>query len=455
MGERAAAARPGHPPTGAQPYILHNALVLTMDEHFRMIAGGAVAVSSGLIVAVGGTAQVLEQFPTWTRYDLGGRVLMPGLINCHSHLPMSLFRGIADDKPFMDWLNHYISPAEAATLNEDFVRTGTALSLWEMLRAGTTTVVDMYLFEEVVAQECARIGMRGVLSQGLLDFPTPQYKSWGESIEGTRAFLKRWQGHPTIIAAVGPHAPYTVSPEHLQECQRLAEEMDAPMVIHLSETRDEVAMISERYGRTPVRHLDQLGCLTRRLVAAHVVWPEEEEIVRLSECGVGVGHCPQSNAKLGCGLAPVVKMLQAGVQVGLGTDGCASNNDLDLWQEMQTANLLQKLSCQNSTIMTARDTLHMVTLGGARAAHVDHLVGSLEVGKRADLIVVRLDRPHHLPVYDPVSQLCYSTKSSDVTQVYIEGQLVMNEGRVPAIDETQLRLAVASEAERVRAALRK
>lgn len=436
-------------------FILDNALVLTMDDQFTMIAGGAVAVRSGQIAAVGSSASVVEQFPLWTRYDLQGRVLMPGLINCHTHLPMSLFRGLADDKELMDWLNNYIFPAEAATLNEDFVRTGTTLSLWEMLRGGTTTVVDMYMYEKVVAQECARVGMRGIFGQAMIDFPTPEYATWQESVDGTRDFIKSWAGHPLIIGAVGPHAPYTVSPEHLQECHRLAEELNCPMVIHLSETRGEVDLIRERHGRTPVDHLNHLGVLSKRLLAAHVVWPEEIEIGQLAHHGVGVGHCPQSNAKLASGIAPVVKLLQAGVHVGLGTDGCASNNDLDLWQEMQTANLLQKLSCNSATVMTARETLHMATLGGARAAHLDHLVGSLEVGKRADMIVVRCDSPHQIPLFDAISQLCYTTKSSDVTQVYIEGQLVMSDGNVPAIDEAELRLAVAAEAERVQAILRR
>jgi 5-methylthioadenosine/S-adenosylhomocysteine deaminase len=324
-----------------------------------------------------------------------------------------------------------------------------------MLRGGTTTVVDMYMFEKVVAEECARIGMRAVLGQAMVDFPTPEYKTWDESVQGTREFIQAYAGHPLVVAAVGPHAPYTVSPEHLQECQRLAEEMNCPMVIHLAETQSENQQIRDRYGRSSISHLDHLGLLSNRLIAAHVVWPDDAEIGRLAKTGVGVGHCPQSNAKLACGIAPVVKMLQAGVAVGLGTDGCASNNDLDMWQEMQTANLMQKLHSHSCTVMNARETLHMATLGGARAAHLDHLVGSIEVGKRADMIVVRLDSAHQIPVYDPISQLCYSTKSTDVTQVYIEGNLVMSDGLVPAIDEPELRLAVAEEAARVQTILRR
>jgi len=436
-------------------YILDNALVLTMDGDFRMIAEGAVAVRAGQIAAVGKSQQIVEQFPLWTRYDLQGRVLMPGLVNCHTHLPMSLFRGVADDKELMDWLNNYIFPVEAACLNPEFVRIGTRLSLWEMLRGGTTTVVDMYMFEKEVAEECDRVGIRGVLGQAMLDFSTPEYATWEESVEGAREFIQSYAGHARIVAALAPHAPYTVSPEHLQECQRLAGELNCPLVIHLCETQGEHQQILERYGRSPVAHLDHLGLLSPRLIAAHMVWPQQDEIPRLASSGIGVGHCPQSNAKLACGIAPVVEMLQAGVPVGLGTDGCASNNDLDLWQEMQTANFMQKLKYQSPTVMTARQTLEMVTIGGARAAHMDHLIGSLEVGKRADMIVVRLDSAHQIPVYDPVSQLCYSTKSSDVTQVYIEGELVMGDGQVMTIDEIDLRLAVAEQAQRVQQILRR
>lgn len=438
-----------------EAFILDNAQVITVDSDFRLFDGGAVAVQGSRIAAVGSSQQVKAQFPDWPCQNLGGKALLPGLVNCHTHLPMSLFRGIADDKELMEWLNDYIFPAEARALNPEFVRWGTRLSLWEMLRGGITTVVDMYMFEREVAEECARLGMRGVLGQAMIDFPTPDYASWEARVEGTRQFISDFRNHPRIIPAVAPHAPYTVSPEHLQECHRLAEELNCPLVIHLAETRGETDQIRQRYGATPVRHLERLGLLSRRLIAAHVVWPEDDEIPLLAAHQVGVGHCPQSNAKLACGIAPVVTMLEAGVAVGLGTDGCASNNDLDMWQEMRTANFLQKLRYQSPTVMSARQSLELITIGGARAAHLDDQIGSIEVGKKADLIVVNLDGCHQIPMYDPVSHLCYATKSSDVVQVFIDGQVVMQDGLVQNLDEAELRLAVAEQAQRVKEILRR
>lgn len=436
-------------------FVLHNALVVTVDPDFRIFRHGAVAIKNGAIAAVGESSSVLATHADLPAEDLHGQALLPGLVNCHTHLPMSLFRGLADDLELMDWLQNYIFPAEAACLDPDFVRWGTRLSLSEMLRGGTTTVVDMYMFESVVAEECARVGMRGVLGQSLIDFPTPDFPDWNSMLEGCRELAARYKGHERIVPAIAPHAPYTVSPAHLQEASRLAEELDVPLIIHLAETRKEHEQVLQAYGRSPVSHLEHLGVLSRRMIAAHVVWPDDPEIRLLAERGVGVGHCPQSNAKLASGIAPVVKMLQAGVAVGLGTDGCASNNDLDMWQEMQTANFLQKLRTDSPTVMTARETLQLATIGGARAAHLDHRIGSLEVGKRADMIVVRLDNVHQLPVYCPVSQLAYTTKSSDVSRVYIDGDLVMCEGSVPSIDEAELREGVQAQSARVRSILDK
>ncbi len=434
-------------------FILEHAFVLTMDQDFRVYQDGAVAVQDGRIEAVGSSAEVAAAYPNWERRDLGGRALMPGLVNCHTHVPMALFRGVADDKELMDWLNNYIFPAEAKCLTPEFVRWGTRLSMWEMLRGGTTTIVDMYMFESVVAEECDRSGMRGILGQAMIDFPTPDFRNWGEMIEGARQLVQGYRGHSRIVPGIAPHSPYTVSPEHLQECHRLAEELECPLVIHVAETQAEHEQVLRERGQSPVRYLDSLGVLSKRLVAAHMVWPDDPEIAILAERGVGVGHCPQSNAKLASGIAPVVKMLKAGVAVGLGTDGCASNNDLDMWAEMQTANFLQKLAHNQPTVMSARETLELATINGARAAHLDHLIGSLEVGKRADMIVVGLDAMHQIPLYNPVSQLCYSTKSSDVQDVYVEGKLLVRQGQVLTIQEDELRQGVAEQSAKVRAVL--
>lgn len=434
-------------------FLLCNGLIVTVDRAFRVLPNGWLAVRGGEIVGLGDD---LSAAPTdLPRIDVEGQAVLPGLINCHTHLPMSLFRGIADDKELMDWLQNYIFPAESQALNAEFVRWGTRLSLWEMLRGGITTVVDMYMFEAEVAAECARLGMRGVLGQSLIDFPTPDFESWDQKVEACRDFVRSYGRHPLITPGLAPHSPYTVSPEHLKQVRELAEELNCPVIIHLAETRAEHDQVLAERGASPVTYLDSLGLLSRRMVAAHVVWPDQAEIELLARRGVGVGHCPQSNAKLASGIAPVVRMIAAGVAVGLGTDGAASNNDLDMWQEMQTANFLQKLNSQSPTVMSARQTLELATREGARAAHLDHLVGSLEVGKRADLITVRLDSPHQLPVYEPVSQLVYTTRSSDVTRTWIDGKLVMDHGRVPGIDEAELRGAVGEQKERVQRILKR
>ena len=368
---------------------------------------------------------------------------------------MALFRGMADDKELMDWLQNYIFPVESRVLNPEFVRVGSQLAMWEMLRGGTTTIIDMYMFEHLVAEEAAKLGMRGVFGQAFIDFPTADYADWDARIQGMTKFAAAFKGHPLITPAVAPHAPYTVSTEHLKQCQALAEKLDLPIMIHLAETESENKQILADHGDAPVSYLNRLGLLTRRMIAAHVVWPGDDEIHLLAQGGVGVGHCPQSNAKLASGISPVVKMLRAGVAVGLGTDGSASNNDLDMWQEMQTANFLQKLCCHDATVMTARETLELATCGAARAAHLDHLVGTLEVGKRADVIAIRMDGPHQLPVYNPISQLAYTTKSSDVRYVFIDGKLVMQDGKVFAINEPELLARIEVQAARVRELMKK
>ena len=429
--------------------LIRHAYVLTMDPEGHIFSDGAIAVHDGKIVEVGQDREVGSR-PATRVVEAHGRALLPGLVNCHTHVPMTLFRGIADDKELMDWLRNYIFPVESQAVDADFVRCGTRLGLYEMLKGGTTTIVDMYMFEHVVAEELDRVGMRGVLGQAVADFPTPDFKTWGAMMEGCERFITEWGKHPRISPALAPHAPYTVGPDHLQECQALALRLDCPLLIHLAETKAEHDQITQERGLAPVSYLHKLGLLTPRLIAAHMVWPQESEIPLLAQNGVGVGHCPQSNAKLASGIAPVVKMLQAGVAVGLGTDGAASNNDLDMWQEMQTAAFLQKLGCNDATVLSARQTLELATCSAARAAHLDRKIGSLEVGKQADMILVRLDSPHQIPVYDAVSQLVYTTKSTDVEWVFIDGRVVVEQGKVLGIDEAELRAEVTEQSERVR-----
>ncbi len=434
--------------------LLRHGTVVTMDAACTVIEDGAVFIQDGRLAAVGPDAEVAPRFPAAETLDVSGRAVMPGLINCHTHIPMTLLRGLADDRELMDWLTNYIFPAEARTVNAESVLWGTRLGMWEMLLGGVTTIVDMYYYEDVVARELARVGMRGILSQAMIDFPAPDHKTWQESLEGMEAFASAWKDHPLITPALGPHSPYTLSPEHLQECQAMSVRLGIPLVIHLAESLTEHEQVLRERERTPVSYLDHLGLLTPQNIAAHVVWPEDREIPLLAKRGMGVAHCPHSNAKTASGISPVTKLLAAGVAVGLGTDGAASNNDLDMWQEMQTASFLQKLQTRDPRGLNARETLGLATSTAARAIHREADLGSLEAGKRADVIVVRLDGPHHIPLYDVISQLAYTTKSTDVERVIIEGRTVMANGVVTGIDVTELRAGVEDQKARVLHALK-
>ncbi|HEX7176165.1 MAG TPA: amidohydrolase [Pyrinomonadaceae bacterium] len=412
--------------------------IVTMDERKRVIEDGAVAVARGRIVAVGARAEVERRYrlaPRGERIDAAGRVVIPGLINGHTHAPMVLFRGLADDLELMDWLTKYIFPAEAKNVTEEFVRVGTRLALAEMIRGGTTTYCDMYYFEDAIADETARAGVRGVLGETVIDFPVADNKTWAEAMAYSERFVKKWKGHPLITAAVAPHAPYTVSEEHLKEVRALADRTGAPIVIHLAETRQEVADITKLKGVPPAEYLARIGFLRPDVIAAHTVHLNEREIGLLKEHGVGSVHNPTSNMKLASGVAPVMSMLNREVRLGLGTDGAASNNDLDMWEEMDLAAKLHKLSANDTRVLPADLALALATLGSARALHMEKEIGSLEEGKRADLVVVDIDGLHQTPLYNVYSHLVYATKASDVRTVVIEGRVVMRDRRLLTLDE--------------------
>ncbi len=435
---------PSDPQRRGTDLVVHNGTVLTLDAADTIVENGAVAVVGSSIRAVGPSPGILERFPDAARIDAGGGIILPGLINAHTHAPMVLFRGLADDLELMDWLENHIFPAEAEFVDEEFVRWGTRLACLEMLRGGITTFVDMYYFEETIAREAERCGLRAVLGQTLIDFPAPDHATWEEAVDSMRTFAARWQDHPRITPAVAPHAPYTVSAEHLVAAHSLAEELDLPLLIHLAEDRSEVEELLAETGSTSVEYLLDLGILSPRLHAAHVVWPTDDEIRMLAAHGVGVAHCPQSNMKVAAGIAPVPAMLAAGVAVGLGTDGAASNNDLDLWEEIDTAAKLHKVHSMDPTTLDARQALRLATIEGARALDMEDRIGSLEVGKRADLIVVGTDGFHQQPYYDPYSLLVYSTKARDVETVVIDGRIVVERGQVLGLDR-QAVLAKAGE----------
>lgn len=429
--------------------VIAHGTVVTLDADERILEDGAVAVEAGRIVAVGSASELLDRFAGARVVDATGAVVLPGLVNAHTHAPMVLFRGLADDLPLMRWLEDYIFPAEALHVDADFVRRGTELACLEMLRGGITTMVDMYYFEDEVAAAAERCGIRAVVGETLIDFPAPDHATWDDAVAYTRAFVERWRGHPRIVPAVAPHAAYTVSDEHLVAAHALADELDVPLLIHLAEDRSEVDATLSRTGLSPIHHLASLGVLDDRLLAAHVVWPSDEEIDLLAARGVGVVHCPQSNMKIAAGIAPVPELLAAGVAVGLGTDGAASNNDLDLWDEMDSAAKLHKVASGDPTVIDARTALRMATLGGARALGLDAEIGSLEVGKRADLIVVATDGYHQTPHYDPYSLLTYSTKAADVRWVIVDGRVVVEEGRITTLDRAEVLAHAAQFRERL------
>jgi 5-methylthioadenosine/S-adenosylhomocysteine deaminase len=429
--------------------LIRNGKVLTLDRRQEMIADGAVAIQGDHITAVGSLAAVGN--PQARKIiDAGGGIIMPGLVNTHTHAAMTLFRGLADDLPLLKWLNDHIFPAEAA-LNHRTVYCSALLACAEMIMSGTTTFGDMYLFEDAVARAARHAGMRAVVGEVLFDFPSPNYGPITEGFAYTQRLIDTYRGDPLITPAVEPHSPYLCAPEVLQRASELAQRNEIPLVIHLSETAAEVATIRQRYGSTPVEHLERLGVLAPNLLACHCVELTEADIHRLKRHDVKISHNAESNMKLASGVAPVPQLLAAGVCVGLGTDGAASNNNLDLFLEMDTVAKLHKVQQLDPTVLDADTVLRMATLNGARALGLGDRIGSIEPGKKADLIIVDTRRPHLVPMYHPASLLVYAAKGSDVTTVIINGQVVMEGGRILTFDVEQAMAEVNSLALQLRA----
>ncbi len=429
--------------------LLTNAAVLTMDAAYTQYEQGAVAVSGNHIVAVGPEKDITRQYEGKETLDCGGKVLMPGLVNVHTHVPMTLLRGLADDLRLDVWLLGYMMPVEREFVSPEFVRLGTKLAMAEFIRGGITSFADMYYFEEDVAQAAAEAGVRGVCGQTILKFPSPDAASYEDALEYTRGFIERWKGHPLIVPAVAPHAPYTCTDEILRASAALAAEFDVPLHIHLAETSLEVENMVTEHGMPVIPYVKKQGVFDAKVIAAHCVHIDEGEMYTLKQFGAGVAHNPSSNMKLASGIAPIAKMLEVGLNVGIGTDGPASNNDLDMFEEMRLANFLAKGSTGDPTVVPARATIAMATHMGARAIHLGDITGSLEPGKRADLILVDLSPLHNAPRFsrDPdgrYAQLVYASKSTDVTDVMIEGRWVMRERELLTLDEAAL-LAEAQE----------
>jgi 5-methylthioadenosine/S-adenosylhomocysteine deaminase len=409
--------------------------VLTMNAGHDLIRDGAVAIAGDTIHAVGTRSELAAKFQPTQTLDARGALILPGFINGHAHAAMSLFRGLADDLALEDWLQKHIFPAEAANVNEEFVACGTRLSMLEMLRAGITTYADMYYFEDVVARVTKETGMRGILGETVVDFRAPDNKTPADALRYTEQFLHKWKNDPLIIPAVAPHAIYTCCEKTLLDSAALARQHGAPILIHISEAPFEIEQSRKKLGCSPIGYLAKIGFLGPDVVGAHCIWVDAEDIALLKKFSVGCIHNPSSNMKLASGIMPVVDFLAAGHPVGLATDGAASNNSQDIFEEMDTAAKLQKIARMDPRALPAIQVVEMATIGGARALHLDHLVGSLEPGKKADLIFVDTNGPHATPMYDVYSQLVYALRGSDVKTVIIGGKLLMEDHLMLSIDE--------------------
>jgi 5-methylthioadenosine/S-adenosylhomocysteine deaminase len=434
--------------------VVRNGIVITVDANRRVIPRGSVAVDGRDIVAVDTADAIAAEFSGRDTIDAAGAVVMPGLINTHTHAPMVLFRGLADDLALMDWLQKYIFPAEAKTVSPDFVRAGTRLAALEMIESGTTAYADMYYFEDEIGRATKAAGLRGVLGETIIQFPVPDAKTPAESLARVERFAGEFAGDELITAAVAPHSMYTLDGDTLKACRALADRLHIPVIIHLAETKDEIKTADEKYHATPTAYLDSLGFWGARTLAAHAVHVTPGDIAILAARHVGVSHNPESNMKLASGIAPVEAMRKAGVTVGLGTDGAASNNDLDMFEAMRQAAFLHKLVAGDPRAIPAPVALEMATIEGARAMGMDREIGSLEAGKRADLLVVSMASARQTPMYDPVSHLVYVTRGDDVQTTIVNGKVLMRDRKVLTLDRRQVLADARLFADKVRAAVK-
>ncbi len=434
--------------------LLTNAVVLTMNDNGDIFTSGAVAISGSKIVAVGPANELSARYQAKETIDCAGRVVMPGLVNAHTHAAMTLLRGLADDLRLDVWLMGYVMPVEREFVSPDFVRLGTQLACAEMIRSGVTSFADMYYFEEDVAKATAQAGLRALCGQTVLKFPSPDAQSYEDSLAAAREFIGRWKGHELIVPAVAPHAPYTCPPEILKACTELAVETDSPLHIHLSETAFEVEQSRKEHDMPVIPWVKKQGIFEAKVLAAHCVHVDDGEIHTLQHYNAGIAHCPSSNLKLASGFAPVVAMLDTGLNVGIGTDGPASNNDLDMFEETRLAAFAAKGVSRDPTALPAKRALQMATILGARALHIGDITGSLEPGKRADLAIINLATLHNSPAFARdanalYAQLVYAAKSSDVTDVMVNGRWLMHQHALLTLNETDLALAARDYARRI------
>ena len=419
--------------------IITGGTVVTMDAARTIYEDGAVVVRGDAIVAVGPRTALEAKYAAAQTIDAKGALILPGFINGHTHVPMTLFRGLHDDVTLNEWLYKYIFPAEAKNVNQEFVRWGTRLAAAEQIRSGVTTFADMYYFEDAVAEETKAAGMRGVLGETFIDFPAPDNKSEAEMLAYTARFLKKWQGDALIHAAVAPHSIYTCSQKTLQDSAALARQYHAPILIHTAEMKKEWDDSEKQNGMSPVQYLDKIGVLGPDVVSAHCIFVDEADRKTLAQRQVGCVHNPSSNMMIASGVAPVAELRAAGVAVGLGTDGPAgSNNDLDLMEEMDLAAKLAKITRMDPLALNAKAVVEMATVEGARALHMDKDIGSLEAGKKADLILISLNEPNAVPMYNVYAQLVYALKACDVQTVVIGGRVVMHDRKLLTVNEEEV-----------------
>jgi 5-methylthioadenosine/S-adenosylhomocysteine deaminase len=435
--------------------IVSGGTVVTMDRAGRVLSPGALAIDGRDIVGIDTPGAIGAKFSARDTVDATSQVVLPGLVNTHTHAPMVLYRGMADDLALKEWLEKYLFPAEAKTVTAEFVRAGTRLAALEMIQSGTTTYADMYYFEEEIARVTKEAGLRGVLGETIIQFPSPDAKTPADAVARAERFIEEFAADDLIVPALAPHSMYTLDAPTLKAVRAAADRLRAPVLIHLAETKEEVATARTRHKATPIEYLESIGFWGPRTLAAHGVWLSAADMALLARRHVGVAHNPESNMKLASGAANVVAMRRAGMIVGLGTDGAASNNDLDMFEAMRQASFLAKLHTMDPRALPARTTLEMATIEGARALGMDAEIGSLEPGKRADLIAVSMTAARQTPMYDPLSHLVYVTRGDDVKTTIVNGRVLMRDRKMLTLDEAEVLREARTMAERVRAAVGK
>jgi 5-methylthioadenosine/S-adenosylhomocysteine deaminase len=433
--------------------LISGGTVVTMDAQDRVLPSGAVAIEGDRIVEVGEADELARKYAAAERIDARGQVVLPGLINTHTHAPMVLYRGLADDRALMDWLQNYIFPAEAKTVSPDFVRIGTRLAALEMIESGTTTFADMYYFEDDIADVTREAGLRAVLGQSVIRFPVADAKTPEEGLARADAFITKWKSDALITPAVAPHAPHTVEAATLKAVRELATRHGVPVLIHLAESQDEIKAIQSAHGTTPVRYLESLGLWNGRSLAAHAVWLDDADMGVLAKHGVGVAHNPESNMKLASGIAAVPKWLARGMRAGLGTDGAASNNDLDMFEAMRMAAFLHKVATMDPQAIPAKEALALATRRGAEALGMGDRIGSLEAGKQADIIAVTMDGARQTPMFEAVSHGGYGARGDDVRTTIVAGRVLMRERQVASLRRADVLRDATAMAARVRTAV--